>query len=57
MFKETSKFFRIIPKHGSNAMKLLYHAEVRWLCRGKVLNRMFPLRQQFFLLNKDTNGY
>lgn len=40
---------------GADHKHLLYHTEVRWLSRGRVLQRLFELRQEVyvFLLNKN----
>ena len=40
----------------SGHLQLLYHCEVRWLSKGRVLNRLFELRQQvyIFLSNKRS---
>ena len=34
-------------------LQLLYHCEVRWFSKGRVLNRLFELRQQVYIFLSD----
>lgn len=40
---------------GSEHTKLLFHTEVRWLSRGKVLTRLFELRDEVMLFLHHTD--
>ncbi|XP_072389339.1 zinc finger BED domain-containing protein 5-like [Diabrotica undecimpunctata] len=48
-------FSNLCSEMGSNHIQLLLHTEVRWLSRGKMLNRLFQLRSevQLFLMETD----
>lgn len=51
-----SRIFRILcAEMGAEYESLLFHTEVRWLSRGKVLARLFELRYEVreFLLNQN----
>lgn len=39
-------FSQICEEMGSNHTQLLFHTDVRWLSRGKILNRLFELRHE-----------
>ena len=40
----------------SGHYQLLYHCEVRWLSKGRVLNRLFELRQQVYIFLSDKHS-
>jgi zinc finger BED domain-containing protein 5/7/8/9 len=49
-----SRLFNIICQEmGSTHLQLLFHTEVRWLSRGKVLTRLFELREEIRIFFTD----
>ena len=40
----------------SGHLQLLYHCEVRWLLKRRVLNRLFELRQQVYIFLSDKRS-
>ena len=51
------RLFRALRKEmGSEHEVLLYHTEVRWLSRGRVLNRVYELRKEMELFLRDKGN-
>lgn len=47
-------FSQLCDEMGSDYTQLLFHTEVRWLSRGKVLTRLFQLREELLVFLDET---
>ncbi len=47
-------FAQLCDEMGSDYTQLLFHTEVRWLSRGKVLTRLFQLREELLVFLDET---
>lgn len=57
---KTRLFKKLYEEMGSDHQNLLLHTEIRWLSRGKVLTRLFELRDEVKIFLKEhtkTNLY
>jgi hypothetical protein len=48
-------FVKLCQSVQKDHVTLFQHSEVKWLSRGKVLSRVFELRQELQLFFKDNN--
>ncbi|KRY32768.1 Zinc finger BED domain-containing protein 5 [Trichinella spiralis] len=49
-------FEKLCEEMGSCHKSLLFHSDVRWLSRGKVLTRLVELREEVAIFLKEQNG-
>jgi hypothetical protein len=49
-------FAELCDEMGSDETQRLFHTEVRWLSRGKVLSRLFELRQELQNFLDETSN-
>ncbi|XP_033226014.1 protein FAM200A-like [Belonocnema kinseyi] len=50
-----SRLFAVLSEElGAEFSQLLYHTDVRWLSRGKVLNRVFCLKDEIYIFLSDS---
>lgn len=48
-------FSKLCSEMGSDYIQLLLHTEVRWLSKGKMLNRLFELRSEVHVFLMESN--